>query len=37
VAKAFSEGKCHFYDKKEFKRLVSLYGSLEHFKTSGKC
>jgi hypothetical protein len=36
VAKAFSEGKCSFYDEKEFQRLVSLYGSLEHLKTAGK-
>jgi len=36
VAKAFSEGKCSFYDEKEFRRLVSLYGSLEQLKTLGK-
>lgn len=36
VAKAFSEGKCSFYDDKEFQRLISLYGSLEHLKTMGK-
>jgi hypothetical protein len=36
VAKGFCEGKCSFYDEKEFQRLVSLYGSLEHLKTVGK-
>jgi len=36
VAKAYGEEKCSFYDKKEFQRLISLYGSLEHLKTHGK-
>ena len=36
VAKAYGEGKCSFYDEKEFRRLTSLYGSLEHLKTLGK-
>ncbi len=36
VAKAFGEGKCTFYDKREFKKLISLYGSLEHLKTLKK-
>ena len=36
VAKAFGEKKCSFYDDKEFQRLISLYGSLEHLKTLGK-
>lgn len=36
VAKAFSEEKCSFYDDKEFQRLISLYGPLEHLKTMGK-
>jgi len=36
VAKAYGEGKCSFYDEKEFQRLISLYGSLEHLKTHGK-
>jgi len=30
VAKAYGEGKCSLYDQKEFQRLISLYGSLEH-------
>lgn len=36
VAKSFGEGKCSFYDKKEFQKIISLYGSLEHIKTAGK-
>lgn len=36
VAKAFGDGKCSFYDTKEFQRLISLYASLEHLKTHGK-
>ncbi|MCP2604836.1 DUF1177 domain-containing protein [Candidatus Aminicenantes bacterium AH-873-B07] len=36
VAKAFGEGKCSFYNEKEFQRLLSLYGSLEHLKTLGR-
>ncbi len=35
VAKCYGEGKCSFYDEKEFQRLISLYGSLEHLKTLG--
>lgn len=34
VAKAFGEGKCSFYDEKEFKLLKKLYGSMEHLKNS---
>lgn len=36
VAKAFGEGECSFYDKREFKKIISLYGSLEHLKRSTK-
>lgn len=36
VAKAFGEKKCSFYDDKEFQRLISLYGSLDHLKSKGK-
>jgi hypothetical protein len=36
VAKAFTEGKCHFYDAKEFERLVSLYGPMKHLQGPGK-
>ncbi len=32
VAKAFGERKCSFYDEKEFQKLISLYGSMEHLK-----
>ncbi len=30
VAKAFGGRECSFYDPREFKRLVALYGSCEH-------
>ena len=36
AAKAFGEGECSFYDPREFKKLVSLYGSLERLKRSRK-
>ncbi len=36
VAKAFGEGECHFYDVREFQKIISLYGSLEHLRTLGK-
>ncbi len=36
VAKAFGEGKCSFYDLKEYRQLVSRYGSMEILKTLGK-
>lgn len=36
VAKAFGEGKCSFYDPKEYDRILSLYGSMEVLKTLGK-
>ena len=36
VAKSWGEGKCSFYDDKEFQKLLSLYGSLKHLKTQGK-
>ena len=36
VAKAFAERKCAFYDEKEFHKLTSLYGSLDHLKYKGK-
>ncbi len=36
VAKAFGEKKCSFLDDKEFRRLISLYGSMERLKTLGK-
>jgi hypothetical protein len=32
VAKAFGERKCSFYNEEEFKRILSLYGSMEHLK-----
>jgi len=36
VAKAFGERVCSFYDEKEFRKLLWLYGSLEQLKTLGK-
>jgi hypothetical protein len=36
VAKAFGEGKCSFYDQKEYRQLISRYGSMEILKTLGK-
>jgi hypothetical protein len=31
VAKAFTGGRCQFYDENEYARLLQLYGSLAHF------
>lgn len=36
VAKAFTEGKCSFYNRKEYARILAGYGSMEHLKTLGK-
>jgi len=36
VAKAFTAGRCKFYDEEEFSRLVSLYGSMRHLQTLGR-
>lgn len=36
IAKYFSQGKCDFYDIKEFEKLLRLYGSMSHLKTVGK-
>jgi len=30
VAKDYGSGKCTFYDEEEFKKIVSLYGSMKH-------
>jgi len=35
AAKAFSEGKCRFYDPEEFALLVSKYGRLNRFQSMG--
>ncbi|MEA1993435.1 MAG: DUF1177 domain-containing protein [Euryarchaeota archaeon] len=35
VVKAFTEGKCSFYNKKEFAKLVSLYGGMRVLQTPG--
>jgi len=36
VAKAFGQGKCVFYDKAEFGRIVTRYGSMARLQTGGK-
>lgn len=36
VAKAFGAGRCAFYDRQEFDRLVELYGSMTHLQTLGR-
>jgi hypothetical protein len=36
VAKAFGEGKAEFYDEREFRHLVDLYGPMTHLQTMGK-
>lgn len=36
VGKAFTEGKCKFYDEEEFARLVESYGPMNIFQTPGK-
>lgn len=35
VAKYFTNNKCDFFDKLEYKQLVKLYGDLKQFKTVG--
>lgn len=35
VAKYFTKGECDFYDKAEFKQIISLYGDLKIFQTPG--
>lgn len=36
VAKYYGEGKCSFYDEKEFAHLETLYGKMNHLQTKGK-
>lgn len=36
VAKAYGRGECQFYDKEEFDKILSLYGSMNHIQTLGK-
>ena len=36
AAKAFGAGKCSFCDEDEYRRLLTLYGSLSHLQTQGK-
>ncbi len=36
VAKAFTQGQCHFYDPEEFNLIQKLYGSLRHLQGLGE-
>jgi hypothetical protein len=36
VAKEFTNGTCQFYDKAEFERITSLYGSMKILQTGGE-
>ncbi|MBD3415222.1 MAG: DUF1177 family protein [Candidatus Aminicenantes bacterium] len=36
VAKSYGKGTCPFTDEKEFQKLLSLYGPLDHLQTLGK-
>jgi len=36
TAKDFTEGRCKFYDEKEFNLLKRLYGDMKRFQTRGK-
>lgn len=36
VAKAFTEQKCMFYDKEEFKKLIALYGEMKILQSPGR-
>ena len=36
VAKAFGRGKCRFYDRLEFERIINLYGSMRQLQTMGR-
>ncbi|EGQ26396.1 DUF1177 domain-containing protein [Mammaliicoccus sciuri] len=35
VAKYYGEGKCSFFDEKEFEHLEALYGKMTHLQTKG--
>ena len=35
VAKHFGAGQCAFYDKEEFRKIVELYGPMNHLQTLG--
>lgn len=36
VAKVFGRNQCSFYNKEEFEKIVSKYGSMKHIQTFGK-
>ncbi|MGQ9647428.1 MAG: DUF1177 domain-containing protein [Thermodesulfobacteriota bacterium] len=35
VAKQFGAGQCRFYDEEEFKKIIDLYGPMNHLQTLG--
>jgi Protein of unknown function (DUF1177) len=35
VAKTFAAGQCRFHDEQEFKRIIELYGPMNHLQTLG--
>jgi len=36
VAKHFSAGQCRFHDEEEFRRIIKLYGPMNHLQTLGE-
>jgi len=36
VAKAFTAGRCRFYDESEFQHMLALYGSMAHLSSPGR-
>lgn len=36
TAKDYTSGKCEFYDKEEFDKIISLYGNMKKFQTKGE-
>lgn len=36
VAKAYTRGRCHFYDEAEYANLLARYGSMSHLKGAGQ-
>jgi hypothetical protein len=35
VAKNFAAGQCRFHDEQEFRRIIELYGPMNHLQTLG--
>jgi len=36
VAKHFAAGQCRFFDEEEFKKMLKLYGPMNHLQTLGE-